>query len=313
MTWAEIFIHDDCLRPIWRFFLCVLLILCAFVVTGAVLGAALHARNTRPKLFVILFWESLLFFMLMMGAYKLMLSSFDRRPLGSAGFAFYPRWWKELLHGVGVGAAMLFLTVIAGWSGGLVHFTLVLHPMRWAGAFSFAVFALAAANEEAIFRGYPFQRLVESITPAGAIAATSVFFGLVHLGNPHETWLSTCNTILVGIILAIAYLRTRALWLPLGIHISWNFLMGFVLGLPVSGLLVPSSVLTAGVHGPVWLTGGAYGPEGDILTTAACLIAMVYVAFAKSIYTTEEMKALVFAAPRSPEPTITIFPPEESN
>ena len=69
----------------------------------------------------------------------------------------------------------------------------------------------------------------------------------------------------------------------------------FFLGLPVSGLTIPVSVFAAHVQGPVWLTGGDYGPEGGLLATGAILLGVVYVSFAKSIYTSEEMKALVFA------------------
>lgn len=313
MNTTEFFIADDHLRPIWRFFLSVVLLISALVLTGLTLELALRLQKTHPGLITIFFWQSLILLVLILGVFKLMTAVFDRRPLGSMGFAFHSRWWKELGHGLAVGAVMLLLTVLPEWGRGFAHFTFFVHPLLRAGALSFALFALAAANEEAMFRGYPFQRLVEAITPVGAIAVTSAFFGLAHLGNPHKTWISTVNTMLVGIPFAIAYLRTRALWMPLGMHFIWNFLMGFVLGLPVSGLNLPASVLTAGVHGPEVFTGGAYGPEGDVLATAVILIATAYVAFAKGIYTSEDMKALVGAAPQPPEPAITIstLPPEE--
>ena len=67
---------------------------------------------------------------------------------------------------------------------------------------------------------------------------------------------------LVGVPLSVAYLRTRALWMPVGIHFAWNYVQGFIFGLPVSGFRLPTSVLTARVHGAAWLTGSAYGPEG---------------------------------------------------
>jgi hypothetical protein len=160
---------------------------------------------------------------------------------------------------------------------------------------------VAAINEEAIFRGYPFQRLVESITPVGAIVVTSALFGLLHLGNPHHTWISTVNTMLVGIPFAIAYLRTRSLWMPIGIHFIWNFLMGFIMGLPVSGLALPASVLQARVHGAAWLTGAEYGPEAGGLATCVIAAATLYLLLSKRIYPSEEMKALVFAPVPIPE------------
>jgi hypothetical protein len=205
---------------------------------------------------------------------------------------------------------MLFLAVVLEWGCGFAHFTFTPHPTLRAGSFAFVVFALAATNEEAMFRGYPFQRLAESITPVGAIAATSALFGLAHLANPYRTWISTLNTALVGIPFCIAYLRTRSLWMPIGMHFIWNFLTGFFLGLPVSGVAISASVFTARVRGPVWLTGGDYGPEGGLLATGAILVMTVYLSFTKSIYTSEEMKALVLApvTSRWPDPPITIFP-----
>jgi membrane protease YdiL (CAAX protease family) len=315
MNSDRIFIEDDCLRPIWRFFLSILLLFAAFVLTGGMLKTAFLVGKVHPSVFVAAFWQSLVGLIAIIAAFKSMTAVFDRRPLGSMGLAFHPRWWRELGRGLVVGGAMLCGTVMLERVCGFAHFTFTPHPMLRAGSFTFMFLAVAATNEEAVFRGYPFQRLAESITPVGAIAFTSGLFGLVHLANPHRSWISTLNTALVAIPFAIAYLRTHSLWMPIGMHFIWNFLQGFILGLPVSGLNVPVSILTAHVQGPIWMTGGEYGPEGGLLAMAAILAVTVYLAFTKSIYTCEEMKALVLApvTSRSPEPPITIFsaPPEE--
>ncbi|MGO8788214.1 MAG: lysostaphin resistance A-like protein [Terriglobia bacterium] len=309
MNPTRIFLDDDRLRPIWRFLLSVVFLFAVFVFVQEIVGAVFLTGNIHPSLFVALFWQSLVLLLAIIAVFKLMTAVFDRRPLGCVGLAFHSRWWRELSRGLAVGAAMLFLTAAVEWGCGFAHFTFVPHPMLRAGSFTCLMFAVAATNEEAIFRGYPFQRLVESITPAGGIAATSVLFGLVHFANPHRTWISTLNTALIGIPFAIAYLRTRSLWMPIGMHFIWNFLLGFFLGLPVSGLTIPVSVFAARVRGPVWLTGGDYGPEGGLVAMGAILLVVVYVSFAKSIYTSEEMKALVFAPAElgAPDPPITVF------
>jgi len=310
-----VFIEDGQLRPIWRFFLSVALILAAFVIAGGVVGKAFHLEKGHPIELAVAFWQSLVSLVAILAVFKLMTAFFERRPLGSVGLALHPRWWRELGHGLVVGAAMLLLAVALEWAFGFAHFTFTPHPVLWKGSFTFLLFAVAATNEEVTFRGYPFQRLAESITPAGAIAITSAVFGFAHFLNPHRTWISTLNTALVGIPFCIAYLRTRSLWMPIGMHFAWNFLLGFFLGLPVSGFTISASVFTAGVQGPIWLTGGQYGPEGSLLAMAAILVVTAYLSFTRSIYTSEEMKALVFApvTTRWPEPPITIFsaPPEE--
>lgn len=318
MNTGRIFIVDGRLRPIWRFFLAVVLLFAALVVSGATVGLVYRLLRVRPQPMAALFWGSLVALAAILAAYKLLTAVFERRPLGSVGLAFHDRWWTELGHGLAVGAVMILLVAVLERAGGFVQFSYAPQPLLRAASFSFVVLAVAAINEEAIFRGYPFQRLVESITPIGAIAVTSALFGLLHLGNPHHTWISTTNTMLVGIPLAIAYLRTRSLWMPIGMHFIWNFLMGFLLGLPVSGITFPVSVLQARVHGAAWLTGAEYGPEGGLLATGVIVAATLYLWLAKRIYTSEEMKALVIdpVPSKGPDRPVTILAPaspEESN
>jgi len=129
---------------------------------------------------------------------------------------------------------------------------------------------------------------------AGAVALASVCFGLMHLGNPDHTLLSTINTMLVGVPLSIAYLRTRALWMPVGIHFAWNYMQGFVFGLPVSGFRLPAAILTPRAHGGAWLTGSAYGPEGGLLCTLVVVGTGLFLFLSPRIRMSGRMKELVY-------------------
>jgi hypothetical protein len=294
MNARDVFIVDDRLRPIWRFFLSVVLLFAALMIVGETLGLANRVLGIRLQQMAAMLWGGLVALAAILAGFKLLTAVFERRPLGSVGLAFHDRWWRELGHGLAVGAVMILFVVMLERVGGFVRFSHAPQPLLRAASFTFVVLAVAAINEETIFRGYPFQRLVESITPVGAIAVTSALFGLGHLGNPHHTWISTANTMLVGVPFAIAYLRTRSLWIPIGMHFIWNFLMGFLLGLPVSGVVFPVSVFQAQVHGAAWLTGSEYGPEGSLLSTGVIVAAALYLSFSRRIYTSEEMKTLVF-------------------
>ena len=128
-----------------------------------------------------------------------------------------------------------------------------------------------------MFRGYPFQRLVEGIGAPGAIVVFSILFGAVHLSNPGASVWGLVNTILIGILLAIAYLRTRALWLPWGIHFGWNLALGLLLGLPVSGLRIFNVLTRTTVTGPHWATGGNYGVEASVTGGIAVLMGIAVV------------------------------------
>jgi len=161
------------------------------------------------------------------------------------------------------------------------------------------IFIFAAAAEEALFRGYPLQTLTRANLIWLGIIITSVFFALVHQGNPNQDvativkFMAFVNTTLAGVWLAVVYLKTRSLWLPLGVHWAWNWLMAAVLGLPVSGItkLTPNPLLRATDLGPIWLTGGAYGIEGGVACTIALLLSTVFVWRTKLLSPTDEMKA----------------------
>ena len=127
---------DDRLRPIWRFFLSVVLLFAAFVLAGEMVGAVFLIGKVHPSLLVAAFWQSLVVLVAIIAAFKLMTAVFERRPLGSVGLAFHPRWWRELGRGLAVGAAMLFLAIVLEWGCGFAHFTFTPHPMLRAGSFS---------------------------------------------------------------------------------------------------------------------------------------------------------------------------------
>ena len=309
MNLHRVLIVDGRLRALWRFFLAAVLLWVAYLVAEETVGVAYLFLGRHPGPVATYFWGALATLLALLAAFKLMTAVFERRPLGSMGLAFHSRWWVEFGHGLAIGAAMILIVAGLEWAGGLAQFRFAPQPLLRAAALTFLLLLVAAINEEVTFRGYPFQRLVESITPVGAVAVSSALFGLMHLGNPYHTWFSTANTMLVGIPLAVAYLRTRSLWMPIGIHFIWNFLMGFLLGLPVSGLAFPVSVMAAQVRGAAWLTGAEYGPEGGGLATVVIVAATFYLLFSKRIHMTEEMRALVFDPfpAYEPEQPITLF------
>jgi membrane protease YdiL (CAAX protease family) len=153
-------------------------------------------------------------------------------------------------------------------------------------AVSALVFVFAAAAEEMLFRGYPLQTLTRANLAWLGIILTSVPFAAVHLRNPNVVpGFTFVNTALAGLWLAVAYLRTRSLWLPLGLHWAWNWAQASLLGLPVSGIdrLAPAPLLRAINSGPDWLTGGSYGIEGGAACTIALLISTLVIWHTKLI------------------------------
>jgi len=139
----------------------------------------------------------------------------------------------------------------------------------------FAILAIAALAEEVAFRGYPFQRLIDAIGPTAATLLAAMLFGAIHLKNPGSTGASTLVTMLAGWLFAIAYLRTRALWVGWGFHVAWNVTMGILFGLPISGITNFSPVIASNTVGPAWITGGDYGPEGSAVCAVVLLVMLI--------------------------------------
>jgi hypothetical protein len=136
--------------------------------------------------------------------------------------------------------------------------------------------ALAGICEELAVRGVLFRVLEDSLGTAAAIAASAVVFGLLHALNHGATVVSTAAIALeAGVMLAAAYAWSRNLWLPIGLHIAWNFTEGGVFGAAVSGGKGHGSLAAVNFTPGATdlLTGGAFGPEASLVTVVLCLAA----------------------------------------
>ncbi|MER7036007.1 CPBP family intramembrane glutamic endopeptidase, partial [Streptomyces albidoflavus] len=122
--------------------------------------------------------------------------------------------------------------------------------------------AAAAATEEVMFRGVLF-RLVEERTGTWiALSLSGLVFGLVHLLNPHaDLWGAVAIAIEAGGMLGAAYIATRSLWLPIGLHFGWNFAAAGIFSTEVSGNDTPQGLLDTTTSGQKLISGGAFGPE----------------------------------------------------
>jgi membrane protease YdiL (CAAX protease family) len=139
--------------------------------------------------------------------------------------------------------------------------------------------AVAALAEEAIFRGYAFKRLVKGMGPAWGSVAMSVVFALVMAGaNPPRTigWALT-DGFLFGVLLAICYLRTHALWVGWGLHFGYRVMMAVLLGLPIAGRSDFGSLMDGHASGPRWLSGGGFGLDAAGWTAVVMLAGMAAV------------------------------------
>lgn len=207
----------------------------------------------------------------------------QKAPVQAMGLAFRPGWKREIALGAAIGWGGIVACVLPiALIGGLV-ITVFTSWQQWPLALlDFAILAIAALAEEVAFRGYPFQRLVEAVGPTTATLLLSTLFAVIHLDNPGVTAFSTFVTFLAGCLLSLAYLRTRALWVAWGFHVAWNVAIGILFGLPISGITNFSPIIASNTIGPVWITGGDYGPEGSAVCAFVILCLLVVMTIATS-------------------------------
>ena len=218
----------------------------------------------------------------------------DRRPFRDLGLRITPAWWADFVFGLLLGVALIAASFavkvgmgwvqIVGW--GLAE----VGPAIFLAEFVMITVAFVAVGfwEELVVRGYQMTNLAEALnmrrrTATGAVIAalvlTSLGFAVLHTTNPGHSTLGLVNIGLISLmVLGLAYAITGRLGLSIGLHVSWNFALSFIFGLPVSGVVVGSApLLIAEDIGPELWTGGPFGQEGGLLGTLAIVTGCIAV------------------------------------
>lgn len=197
----------------------------------------------------------------------------DRRTVVALGLQWNPSAGRELVFGIVLGAGLqmliLILMFLMGWAS--------IGPGRFSAGsmlWPLFLFVVVAFYEELLMRGYIMQNVAEGLGMPAAVLISSLFFGALHLANPGSSAIAAVNIAVTGVFLAAGYLVTRSLYLPIGIHLAWNFFEGPVFGFPVSGLDSWPTLLATHVSGPAMWTGGSFGPEAGLLGLVAVLVGL---------------------------------------
>lgn len=217
----------------------------------------------------------------------------DRKSFASLGLLPNRRAIADLLFGFGLSFAMIGLFFVIVAATGLIEVS----GINWGGTTNLGgdmpapdnaiavvnvgsllimllVFGAVGWWEELVFRGYLLQNMIEGmgVVPAGAVSC--LFFGAIHLVKPDATLLAAASIVLLAFMSLYAYLRTRSLWLPIGMHIGWNFCQDPIFGFSAADH--PTSTLVAQrATGPDWLSGGTYGPEASVILIPIVLLGIL--------------------------------------
>jgi hypothetical protein len=283
---AQIFLspNERRLRAGWRLLIQSILLLVilsiisiAVVILTVFLGIGL---NTLPPLSLFNLLPTALSMTLAVWMARRLL---DRRSFASLGFQLDRRALIDLAVGFLIPGAMMgvifLLEVALGW----VRFDGWAWQSMSAGRVVLGVlsgllgFAVVGYQEELLSRGYHLQNIRDGMGLGWGLLLSSGIFALMHLGNPNVTWYTSLPGLLVaGYFLAYGWVRTRQLWLSIGLHIGWNFFEGSVFGFPVSGIDLVGLIRQTPT-GPVTFTGGPFGPEAGLVLVPAIAVGVALV------------------------------------
>ena len=203
----------------------------------------------------------------------------EKNALSSLGFV-KRNWLKYLVWGILLSLLQMGVIALVYQVGGIGSFELnelSLEPILFIlGLFPF--WLLQGGTEEVATRGWLLTRIAARTNLPLAIVISSSLFGILHMGNAGVIFLSVLNIILDGVLAALLFIYTDSIWLVVAQHGTWNYVQGNLLGFQVSGTGADASIFSFTMgDGPDWLTGGAFGAEGSIITTLVLLVSLVIV------------------------------------
>lgn len=203
-----------------------------------------------------------------LGLYVLIEKFFEKRSLHEL---FSLSKIYGIFNGFLVGTVYMSLTV--GIIALLGCYTVEGYCFDWYELYRFLiVFLVVAVGEEVLFRGILYKRIASICNPSVALVISGLIFGLVHIGNDNATlWSSIAIALEAGTLLAAAYMWSKNLLFPIGIHWAWNFVQGYVYGSPVSGNEV-ACLMSSSFSGNEYISGGDFGPEASVIAVVIGII-----------------------------------------
>jgi len=206
----------------------------------------------------------------------------ENRPFADYGLPLKQAFGKRFWQGIALGFAML--TLLLAGIGVLHGFSLTGWALTGAAAVKYGLaWALAslciALYEDFAFRGYMQSALGDGLGFWPAALILSVIYGAIHWNNSGEALFGCVTVGIFGLVDAFALRRTGSLWLPIGMHLAWDWGESYFYGTPDSGLTATGHLLNSSFHGPKWLAGGTVGPEGSWLVLPTLLLWAVAIHF----------------------------------
>lgn len=205
-------------------------------------------------------------------------------------FGFRP---KLLAYGILLGLILPLLIIAVIFSLGMA--AVVATPARFSAIELLSIIigtvcllGFIALAEELVFRGMALREWAAKMGWPRAMILSGLYFGIVHtigllprIALAQGAWI-VLSGMIVGVLFAAMYIRSKSLWLPIGFHFGWNLCLQLFLGTTISGHAAKFGLFRTELSGPVILTGGTFGIESSVITYVAYIaLTVLFLRYAK--------------------------------
>ncbi len=258
------------LRAGWRLFIFLTIVIALINASNLMVRRLLHGADDTT-LFLVREVSDFLIFLLA----SWIMGRIEGRTIADYGLPGCRMFRVQFWQGVLLGFAAISGLLVAMRGVGVFYFgSMALHGVdiwRWAIVYGL-VFVLVALREEFRARGYGLFTLSAGIGFWPAAILSAAFFGYSHHGNSGEDWVGLFNAGAFGLLACLLLRRTGNLWMPIGLHLAFDWGETYFYGVANSGHKLPGHLLNSSSSGPAWLSGGTVGPEGSLLCTLLIVV-----------------------------------------
>jgi uncharacterized protein len=255
----------NCWTVIWKIGL-------FFIFWGVIMAALLIPYMKLLNQFLPPEWSRLVTeiipFITMLPAIWIITKLLEKRNLSTLGFQR-----KSIIYDTSIGFLIGIFWIIISFTGQFLFGTLFKGAHNSIPAGSFIIYGIAllinASLQEILFRGYLFQTIENNMNAISAIFITSVLFMGMHVGAIKAGIIPSLNVFGAGLVFAIAYYKTKNLWMPIAIHFVWNFSTSSILYTPLNEY---HGLELFQLRGNTLLSGGETGVEATVITTFTIII-----------------------------------------
>lgn len=240
------------------------------------LSAGELSRLAPP--FLADFVRELLAAMLLAGGFYAMARSWvkDLRPLSSIGFVRRPGIGGEFARGAALGWGIAIALVLPALLTGNLSMQFAFDPATVGRTLlSVMVLALFALVVQLVLSGLPIRMLMKATSPGWTAAAVVFVVTMLAITGAASQGRTLPIMALASSLFVAGFLRTRAIWFSLGLQLGWSLVLQLLFG--ASSPYTPGSFsgIQSVLDGPVWLTGGPFGPEASVIAVIVLIAALV--------------------------------------